>query len=485
MLIVPLHKPLTWATWPWMTTFLLLANVAVFFGLQSGDVAAMKQAQGYYLASGLAEQEMPAYRRYLVESGRGEEAKALDAAGLRERSGMLVQASVNDLGFRRWLAQAGPGADDPVLRSRWQALRTEYDHRLDDIFTLRHMSRSSEWSPRRMLSSAFLHADPMHLFGNMLFLLALGLLLEGAIGPWRLLAVYLLGALGSSAASVLWRWGEHGGGLGASGAIAAMMGAFCAVWGRQRVRFFYWFGVVFDYVRAPAITLLPLWLGWELVSLLVERDSRIAFEAHAGGLVTGALLGALLVWTRQTRPDFMLDTPASVRDDRWERAERHLGRMENREAEALLAELALERPRDFQIALARCRVARNAGQRVALRQHTLALLQLGAADAAQVQAQWSALQAFEAEGGQLPDALRVALANHWIALGHLQEVEFLLERAGHDGAREALAQSWLKLALAHGARQAGEQQRRVLSLLLAGFPEQPQAAKARFLLDNG
>ncbi|MFP3648063.1 hypothetical protein SB822_55435, partial [Paraburkholderia sp. SIMBA_054] len=88
--------------------------------------------------------------------------KALDAAGLRERRGMLVQASVNDLGFRRWLAQAGPGADDPVLRSRWQALRTEYDHRLDDIFTLRHMSRSSEWSPRRMLSSAFLHADPMH-----------------------------------------------------------------------------------------------------------------------------------------------------------------------------------------------------------------------------------------------------------------------------------------------------------------------------------
>lgn len=485
MLIVPLHKPLTWATWPWMTTVLLLANVAVFFGLQSGDTDAMRQAQHYYVNSGLAEQELPAYRRYLLESGRGSEVQVFDAAARGPRMGLLVEASVNDLDFRHWLAQSGPGADDPALRTRWQALRGEYDRRLDGIFTLRHMSRSSEWSPRRMLSSAFLHADFMHLFGNMLFLLALGLLLEGAIGPWRLLAVYLLGALGSSAASVLYRWGEHGGGLGASGAIAAMMGAFCAVWGRQRVRFFYWFGVVFDYVRAPAIALLPLWLGWELLSLFAERDSRVAFEAHAGGLVTGALLGAMLVGMKQTRPAFMQDVPVIALDDRWERAERHLGRMENLEAEALLGELAAERPRDFQVALARCRVARNAGQRATLQRHTLSLLQLVATDAVQVQAQWSTLQALEGEGGQVADELRAALANQWIALGHLQEAERLLERAGNADARELLAQSWLKLALAHGARQAVEQQRRILSRLLEGFPDQPQAAKARFLLDNG
>ncbi|HYG06410.1 MAG TPA: rhomboid family intramembrane serine protease [Stenotrophomonas sp.] len=484
MLILPLHKPLTWATWPWMTSVLLLVNVLVFFGPQSGDRDAMLAAQRYYAQSGLAEQEMPAYRRYLVDSGRGDEIAAFEAADESEQWQQLAQASVNDLGFRSYLSSKGPDTDAEA-NARWRPTRAEYDRRLDDIFTLRHMQRSSEWSPWRMLSAAFLHADPMHLIGNMVFLVALGLLLEGAIGAWWLLAVYVVGAYGSSAASVLWRWGEYGGGLGASGAIAAMMGAFCAVWGRQPVRFFYWFGVVFDYVRAPAILLFPLWLGWEIFNLLSDDGAGIAFEAHAGGLVTGALLGGLLVWMRQTRPAFLADegTLQAV-DDRWERAQRHLGRMENAEAEALLGQLAAEQPQRFEVALARCRVARNGGQRAALQRHASTVLGLRAMDAAQVQAQWGLMQAAFAEGWAPAAEVRAALVTQWLALGHLQEAEGLLDLEGEAGARETQAQLLLKLALAHGARRQMEQQQRLLSRLLAQFPEQPQAQKARFLLDN-
>jgi len=481
MLILPLHKPLTWATWPWMTTLLLLINVGVFFGPQSGDTQAMAQAQRFYLQSGLAEREMPAYRRYLVDSGRGDELQALDGQGEPEQWATLAQAAVNDIGFRDFLAAAAPG-DDEAARADWRPLRAEFDRRLEAIFTLRHMQRSSEWSPHRMLTAAFLHADPMHLIGNMLFLVALGLLLEGAIGPWWLLGVYIVGAYGSAATSVLWRWGEYGGGLGASGAIAAMMGAFCAVWGRQRVRFFYWFAVVFDYVRAPAILLLPLWLGWEVFNLLSDDGSHVAFEAHAGGLVTGAVMGGLLVWARQTRPAFMRDTPLHAEDDRWERAQRHLGRMENTEAEALLATLAAEQPHAFEVALARCRVARNAGQKQALQRHALTLLRLPATDAAQVQAQWSLVQSLPADAG-LDPTIRTTLVSQWVALGHLREAEALLAREGDGGPREMQAQLWLKLALAHGVHAPGEQLR-LLSHLLAAFPEQPQAAKARFLLEN-
>ncbi len=482
MLILPLHKPLTWATWPWMTTLLLLVNVVVFFGMQAGDTEAMTQAQRYYLHSGLAAQELPAYRQYLIDSGRGDEVQALDDEDESEQWAQLADASVNDLGFRAHLAAVAPGEDEQA-QARWRPLRAEFDRRLEAIFTLRNMQRSSEWSPRRMLTAAFLHGDPMHLIGNMLFLVALGLLLEGAIGPWWLLGVYVVGAYGSSAASVLWRWGEHGGGLGASGAIAAMMGAFCAVWGRQPVRFFYWFWVVFDYVRAPAILLFPVWLGWEVFNLLSEQGARIAFEAHAGGLLTGVVMGALLVWMRQTRPAFLLDTPVAVGDDRWERAQRHLGRMENTEAESLLAELAAEQPHRFEVALARCRVARNAGQRQFLQRHALTLLRLSAADAAQVQAQWHLVQGMPADGVVLPAEVRAALASQWISLGHLQEAERLLALDGDAGPRDAQAQLWLKLALAHGARQPADQQR-LLSHLLQAFPDQPQATKARFLLDN-
>ncbi len=71
------------------------------------------------------------------------------------------------------------------------------------------------------------------------------------------------------------------------------MGAFCVVWGRRRVRFFLLvFFVVFNYARGPVILLLPVWLGWELYSLASSDNGSVAFDAHAGGLVSGALLGA-------------------------------------------------------------------------------------------------------------------------------------------------------------------------------------------------
>ncbi|MCG6630707.1 rhomboid family intramembrane serine protease, partial [Acinetobacter baumannii] len=169
---------------------------------------------------------------------------------------------------------------------------------------------------------------------------------------WFLL-LDLRGGFGASLASLWWRWGEPGGGLGASGAIAALMGAFCVVWGRRRVRFFYWFFVVFNYARGPVILLLPVWLGWELYSLASSDNGSVAFDAHAGGLVSGALLGALLVALRRSRPAFIEGSEAVGVDDRWERAQRHLGPMENADAESLLAALAGEQPHNRDVALAR------------------------------------------------------------------------------------------------------------------------------------
>ena len=104
-------------------------------------------------------------------------------------------------------------------------------------------------------------------------------------------------------------------------------------------------------------------------------------------------------------------------------------------------------------------------------------------DAAQVQAQWSLVQALPGEGIALPADVRSLLAAQWMALGHLHEAERLLSLEGEAGPRDAQAQLWLKLALAHGARQSGDQQR-LLAHLLQAFPDQPQATKARFLLDN-
>ncbi|MBB4130149.1 rhomboid family intramembrane serine protease [Xanthomonas sp. 3075] len=488
MLLMPLHKPWSRQNIPWVTLLLVLINAVVYLGYQRKDDALVENAVRYYVESGLGALEAQAHARYLAQTDdarlRAARQAKLDTVPGRQRIAYLAHLTMHDVAFAQALRSGALFKDEDGLR-QWRALRAPYDARLSKVFTLRHLQRSSEWSPARMLSATFLHGDIDHLLGNMLFLLALGTLLEGAIGSGWFLLLYLLGGFGASAVSLWWRWGQPGGGLGASGAIAALMGAFCVVWGRRKVRFFYWFLVVFNYVRGPAIVLLPLWLGWELYSLLWSDKGNVAFEAHAGGLVSGALLGALLVLLRQTRADFMEEGDAVLVDDRWERAQRHLGRMENSEAERLLAELAIEQPHNLEIAVARYRAARNAGRSQDSVQHAETSLRTHTHTAEQTRVQLAVAAELSKAGIDCAVSARIALVEACLRNGLLADAERLLTEYALGVPRAALAHCWFALALRHGERQAGEQRMRVLQLVLNQFPEQPQASKARFLLDNG
>ena len=485
MLILPLHRPFTRANFPFATIILVIANAFIFFALQVGDNAAMQQAQRYYLDADLGRYEVPAYEEHLRKTTQRDELAALARVPEPGRAAHVAEHTMTDVAFVEALhrGELFSNADDLAA---WRPLRDKYETLQQDIFTLRHLMRSSEVDPWRMFASAFLHGDVMHLVGNMIFLVALGLLVEGALGSWRFLAVYLLGALGSSAVSLLWRWGEAGGGLGASGAIAALMGAFCVIWGRQPVRFFYWFGVVFDYVRAPAIWLLPIWLGWEIYNLLANDDLGIGFDAHAGGIITGALIGAVLVGLKQVRHDFIRDeVPSSQRDQRWERAQALLGKMQLAEAEALLLELANEQPQRFDVRLALYRVARNAGRRELLLRRSRELLATPAADTAGVQAQREAIASLSNAGVSLDEAQRIAITKRWMMLGEFDAAESVLSANDTATASSpAQAQLWFELAIGYRDRHANAAHIRALRSLIERHPEQPQAVKARFLLEN-
>ncbi|WP_161959938.1 rhomboid family intramembrane serine protease [Xanthomonas arboricola] len=488
MLLMPLHKPWSRQNIPWVTLLLVLVNVVVYLGYQRRDDALVENAVRYYVESGLGALEAQAHLRYLEQSNdaklRAARQGKLGSVPARQRLAYLAQLTMHDLAFIETLRSGALFKDEQRLRE-WRTLRAPYDARLSRVFTLRHLQRSSEWSPARMLTATFLHGSFDHLLGNMLFLLALGTLLEGAIGSGWFLLLYLLGGFGASAASLWWRWGAPGGGLGASGAIAALMGAFCVVWGRRKVRFFYWFFVVFDYVRGPAILLLPLWLGWELYSLLWNDNGNVAFEAHAGGLISGALLGAVLVLLRRTRPSFMEEDEAGRVDDRWERAQRHLGRMENAEAERLLAELASEQPHRLDVALARYRTARNAGRSQDSVRHAQTLLQLHTHYDEQTRSQLTVAAELSKAGIEYAASARMALIATCLRTGLLADAERLLKEGGLGVPRDELAQHWFVLALRHGELQDGAQRTRLLRHVLDQFPEQGQAGKARFLLENG
>ena len=184
MLILPLHRPITRASFPVVTALLIIVNVLVFFGWQAGDEAAVDRARTHYVDSGLARFELPAYERHLLATNQIDALDELRQLPAGARADYISQVTLTDVAYLDAL-HAGALFDDAAALEAWRPLRAAYDAELENVFTLRHMLRSSEVDPWRMLAAAFLHGGVMHLVGNMLFLLALGVLVEGALGPWR------------------------------------------------------------------------------------------------------------------------------------------------------------------------------------------------------------------------------------------------------------------------------------------------------------
>lgn len=475
MLILPLHRPLDRATFPFVTAMLVALNVLVFALAQRGDAVRLADLGHWYAESGLAEFEWPAYQRFVALQGDEAEREGVASVPEGARAGYLFQRRIMDARLAAALRDAA--RDDADVRHG--ELASAYARRAGRIVTLSYALRHSELDPVRLLGHAFLHGGVVHLLGNMLFLIALGLLVEGALGEARFALLYLVGILGSAAFSLAWNWGGGGGGLGASGAIAALMGAFCIIWGRREVRFFWWFFVVFDYVRKPAIWLLPLWLGWEALNLAFNAGAGVGFDAHLGGLLAGALAGWVLVRTGQVRQGFLEADADAHGSDELAEARRCLGRMDLAGAEARLERLAERRVGHIEVAVLRYRCAFLSGDKALAVQRLILLLSIPAADAGQAVEQYRALEECLAGRSVPRGAWRVGIYRRWMALRQHDLVEALLQ---HWLADEARAPQWFELALARRGNGEEAASRTTLERLVQRFPHAPEADKARFLL---
>ena len=123
MLILPLHRPLTRATFPLVTMLLVLANVLVFFGLQAGDDETMEQARRYYIDSGLGRLEAPAYRRYLLASGQADTRQAFDRLAADARPQFVATHTLHDPAFATALHDGRLASRLRMLRRRASASR--------------------------------------------------------------------------------------------------------------------------------------------------------------------------------------------------------------------------------------------------------------------------------------------------------------------------------------------------------------------------
>lgn len=354
----------------------------------------------------------------------------------------------------------------------------------------------TSWNPLRMVSSAFVHGGWLHLLGNLLFLYLVGLNLEDRWGRWRFLAFYLAGAVAAALAFRVVHPGDGRPLIGASGAIAAAMGAFTLCYARTEIRFFYaWWLFLrprWGSFTAAAWVALPLWFGQQLVSAFFEASagSAVAYSAHVGGFVMGSVTALVLrktgldqrfdaegeaaVTAFQEAPEFVDAKVAADRGDR-DAAERSLDALlakhpEHHEGRVLalrLASDARDTPRAQRLLapaleslVARREFAAVSEIWVDVRRHNPTLV----ADERAVRCVLTAARRHEAPGA-LVDAVQVALKHHPkldAIPGALWACAELLARAGrHDEARKALER------------------------IVATYPDDPFAERARAGLASG
>lgn len=151
-----------------------------------------------------------------------------------------------------------------------------------------------------LLTSMFLHGGWLHLIGNMLFLWVFSDNIEAVLGKFLYVAFYLFGGLAASAAHILSAPGSGVPSVGASGAIAAVLGAYIVMFPRSRVRLLYFLGYYMGVTRTRAIVFLGLWGVMQLFSgvaslgVQTAQTGGVAWFAHLGGFVFGLLIGFAL-----------------------------------------------------------------------------------------------------------------------------------------------------------------------------------------------
>jgi len=147
-----------------------------------------------------------------------------------------------------------------------------------------------------ILTAMFMHGSWLHIGGNMIFLWAFGPEIEDAMNPVRYLIFYLCGGLVATLAQIIAAPGSTVPNLGASGAIAAVMGAFLVTYPRDEIKSVLFFFVFARITMIPAALLIGFWFLtqlWNAGSVASVQTGGVAYMAHVGGAIFGALTARL------------------------------------------------------------------------------------------------------------------------------------------------------------------------------------------------
>jgi membrane associated rhomboid family serine protease len=309
MLIVPYVKFHSKMALPIATILLCVINI-IAYNIQSRTDWRYEAAVNYYISSDLAKLEFPVLSELepRVFPRNGYDKPVLPDADNRYAYSRIVRRMLFSESFQERLRK-----DEVVVKTDkqyeyWQNQRSDFNQLLKGLHTLNYGFVPAEKKWHTALTSNFLHSGLLHLIGNLVFLVIIGIALEGVIGFSLTMFLFVATGMLSCVADYFARAESFVPSIGASGAVYGFMGAFAVIYGFRWIRiiFFFIFPILFKRFSIPAAILLFYWFAMELINYkYLREDSNINFIAHLGGLVAGALIALVIKPFRKERLEAM------------------------------------------------------------------------------------------------------------------------------------------------------------------------------------
>ena len=177
-----------------------------------------------------------------------------------------------------------------------------------------HLNWSNPFTLYPLLTHMFLHAGWLHILSNMWVLIIFGDNVEDRMGSFRYLIFYILGGLAAAMLEIFFSTNPHVPSIGASGAIAAVMGAYLVFYPRARVLTLVLLIIIPWFLELPAFIFIGGWFLIQLFSGVLSLSTSggaaaaggIAWWAHVGGFLFGVVMGPLFAIARR-KPDWRQD----------------------------------------------------------------------------------------------------------------------------------------------------------------------------------
>jgi membrane associated rhomboid family serine protease len=291
MLIPIRHENMSARRWPIITLGLIAINVVVFLltfqtidqQVQSAPDTGEVKSRILMLAAVHPELKVPPDVEEMIADCKARTPKLWDR--YQNQSVDLMDA---------WYSRMTLMHDADALQEEMDSLIKEYSElnaNAPQTLLAKYAFVPAHPTPQSYITANFLHGGWLHLIGNMWFLWLAGFVLEDAWGRVLYPIFYLLAG---AAALQFHAWTNPGSlvpTLGASGAVAALMGAFLVRFPKMQIKMLVWWRIIrFDTFEAQAYWLLPLWLLMEIFyGTLFGSISGVAHWAHVGGFIFGAL----------------------------------------------------------------------------------------------------------------------------------------------------------------------------------------------------